>query len=172
MIQANKNWWKILKEILFPKNKEDVFKPTYRIVEVTKMDDKEYIITIQIINKSATFRMKPEEILSKDSLVDQFSPRDIRTLTYLGYLGINSPKFKILAQRLSENNDNTLFAIKEKGQKNVILKTASELASQTEMISNLDAKDAHTVGYTLASDSIMLEKKQKEILLKELEKGK
>jgi len=52
---------------------------------VDESDDKEYIVTIQIINKSVTFRMKPEEILAKDALVDQFSPRDIRTLTYLGY---------------------------------------------------------------------------------------
>lgn len=37
---------------------------------------------IQLINKSITLYTKPEENL-KD---DKFSPYDIRTLTYLGYL--------------------------------------------------------------------------------------
>ena len=104
MKNMNNNWWKKFKAILFPKDIEVTYKPTYRIAEVTESEEKDYIVIIQIINKSVTFRMKPEEILAKDSLVDQFSPRDIRTLTYLGYLGVNSPKFEILAKRLSENN--------------------------------------------------------------------
>lgn len=45
---------------------------------------------------------------------------------YLGYLGINSPKYKILAQRISEDN-NIIFAIKKKGDKNIYTKTANEI---------------------------------------------
>jgi len=73
------------------------------------------MVTIKVINKNISFTIKPDEILAKDSMVDLFSPRDVRTLTYLGYLGINSPKYKILARRLSENNDKTIFALQKRG---------------------------------------------------------
>lgn len=74
---------------------------------------------IQIIGKATTFVAKPEELLMDDAIVDLFSPRDVRNLTYLGYLGINGPKYKILAQKLSEQADQTLFAILKKGEKNI-----------------------------------------------------
>ena len=64
------------------------YSPAYRLVEINLTETDEYIITAQLINKNSIFQAKPEEILSKDHLVDQFSPRDIRALTYLGYLMI------------------------------------------------------------------------------------
>ena len=105
------------------------FTPSYRVVEINQTETDDYIVTIQIINKSIVFETKPDEILAHDHLVNQFSPCDVRTLTYLGYLSMNNPQYRILAQRLSENNDKVLFALRKKGEKTVIIKTADETMS-------------------------------------------
>ena len=72
-------------------NNSSGYKPSYKLVEIFKNEDDEYIVHIQIINKKLVFYTKPQEILMDDEFVDQFSPRDIRTLTYLGYLSLNKP---------------------------------------------------------------------------------
>ena len=146
--------------------------PAYRVIEISQNDENEYIAKIQIINKNLTFKAQPEEILAKDTIVDQFSPRDIRTLTYLGYLGINNPKYKILAKRLSENDKKIIFALKKKGQKKAIIKTANQIIQEKDIIDNLDSKDARLIGYALGSENTAYENLQKQQLLEENNKRK
>ena len=95
----------------------------------------------------------------------------MRTLTYLGYLGINSPKYKILAQRLSEDNDKTLFAVLKKGGTQVEVKTAAEISSNKEILKSLDQEDAHRVGHTAAMENILDEKRQKALALEKAKKA-
>src|SRR5579872_303226 len=147
------------------------FTPSLRLVEIMKTVEDEFVVTIQIINKDIIYNAKPEEILVNDHLVDQFSPRDIRTLTYLGYLGINGPKYKILAQRLSEDNDKIIFALKKKGQKNIIVNTADEILNKKEIMTGLQASDAQIIGYTAASESIFSEKRMKDVAAQQDGKG-
>lgn len=165
-------WQKITNSIKFvyqtiTKLKQiQTFTPHYRLVEINLTESNDYVATIQFLNKNLTFQITPEEILANDDMVDRFAPRDIRALTYLGYLSINSPKYKILAQRLSEKNDKVLFALQKKGQKQVVMKTADEILKEKEILRSLHAEDAHTIGYTVATESLLSEKKQKEDLKK------
>ncbi len=142
----------------------DSFKPTYRVLGIQQDENKDYIVHIQMINKNLCFHIKPEEILAVDNMVDMFSPRDVRTLTYLGYLGMNEPKYKILAQRMLEDGI-TIFAIKQKGVKDVIIKTAKEIIQEQEIISSMPSCDAHVVGYTEATEQIQIENRAKKELL-------
>jgi len=144
---------------------KNTFRPKYKVIEILEEEDQHYVM-IQMINKNITFNAKPEEILANDLLVDQFSPRDVRALTYLGYIGINSPTYKILAKKLSQNEKIT-FVLSKKGDKKAITKTADEIIQETDMILKMHPHDAKTVGYTLASEAIQDEKKQKEMLLKD-----
>lgn len=161
-----------IKNIFITSNDKNIYRPTHRVLEIIKNDDDEYIVKIQIINRNMTFDTKPEKILAHDDIVNEFSPTDIRTLTYLGYLAIDSPKYKILAQRLSESNDKLLFAIKKKGEKKVTLKTAEEIIQEKDIVTNLNASDTRLVGYTYGAETTAAEKKQKQELLNELEKNK
>ena len=154
-IQRLKKLWQEIQTL----NKRDSYIPSYRVTEIFQDDEGDYMVQVQIISKSLAFKARPEELLAKDDIVDQFSPRDVRTLTYLGYLGINSPKFKILAKRLSENNDKLIFALKKKGDKKLIIKTADEIVKEKEILDNLKAEDAHLVGYTFATENVLKEKK-------------
>ena len=147
----------------FAKNENtSTFSPTHRLVGIEQNKNKEYIAKIQVINKNVFFGVKPEEILAKDEIVNRFSPCDIRALTYLGYLGINAPKYKILANQLSEKDEKLIFMLRKKGAQKIVTKTADEIANEKDILNNLNANDAHMLGYTLASESAQLEKKQKE----------
>lgn len=133
-------------------NHESSYTPSYRVLELLQDEEDNYMVHVQIINKSLTFYSTPEEILVDDKLVNMFSPTDVRTLTYLGYLGINAPKYKILAQRMI-NDKKTVFIIKKLGDENIIIKTANEILTEHGIISNMLPKDASTIGYTVAVEN-------------------
>jgi len=146
VINKIKSFFAILKSA----KEYNVYRPHYRVLEIINEDDV-YSIHIQIINSSRTFFMKPEEILADDSLVIHFSPLDIRTLTYLGYLGVNGPKYKILAQRIAEQGD-LVFVIKQKGRNDVILKTSKEIVKNMELLKNMSSNDISSIAYIESQD--------------------
>ena len=137
----------------------------YKVVSIEKDDCDNYHVLIQITNKSQTFRMYPEEILENDGLVDFFSQKDIRTLTYLGYIGINTPKYKIIAKRLSECDNKLVFALLEKGKTKPVIKSANEISTNEALLSGLHQIDAHMIGYAVATEQVIDEHKQKQQLL-------
>lgn len=153
LLQRFKQWLLQMNHWLSPE-----FTPVYRLVEIIKSED-EHKLVIQVVHKNITFKIKPEELLADDSIIDLFCPRDVRTLTYLGYLDMNSPQYKILAKRLTPNSQ-VAFALKRKSDKKIIIKTPREIVHE-KMLNNLDATDAQLVGYTAATESVALEKKQK-----------
>ena len=137
-------------------NQSKTYTPSHRVLNLLQNADNSYTAHIQIINKNITFYKKPEDILADDTFVNMFSPLDVRTLTYLGYLEINAPKYKILAQRMI-NNDKTIFIIRKTGEENVILKTANEILQEPNMISQMPSDDARVIGYTIAAENIQTE---------------
>ncbi len=145
--------------------------PTMRIIAIEQDKVGDYIATVQFIGKSTAIKIKPEELLSDDKMVDQFSSRDIRALTYLGYLGINAPKYKVLARKLSEDSDQMLFAIHKKGDSKYTIKTAQEISSNPEILESLPQKDAHDIGFVTATEEQSVNQRQKENLLKESQNG-
>jgi hypothetical protein len=140
-------WLKLLKQ-----SYQTSSTPCYRLLEILQNKEDEYIAHIQIVNKSLTFYIRPEEVLIDDDFVDQFSQRDIRTLTYLGYIGINSPKYKIISQRLIDDNQ-ILFAIKQQGCNDLIIKTASDIMKEKSLIASMCADDALKIGYAVSSNA-------------------
>ncbi|OGT32004.1 MAG: hypothetical protein A3E87_10660 [Gammaproteobacteria bacterium RIFCSPHIGHO2_12_FULL_35_23] len=147
---------------------DECYIPTYRIVNIEQDANGDYQVSIQLIGKQTVIKSAPEKLLADDKVVNCFSPRDVRTLTYLGYLGINSPKYKILAKTLSKNYDQMLFAVLKKGDKNYKIVTANEISNNEEIIEGLAQKEAHMIGMTTAGEQSILEEKQKEILRKQL----
>ncbi|QLH42298.1 MAG: hypothetical protein HWD59_05950 [Coxiellaceae bacterium] len=88
----------------------------YRVADIETEGD-EHTCVIQVIGKGLTFKIKPEKLLANDERIDYFSQKDIRTLTYLGYLNINSPKYKVLAKKHSEKLNKMVFAVHKRGEK-------------------------------------------------------
>ena len=152
----------------FVREETGYYRPAYRIVSIEKNEVEEYFVTIQVIGKSISYKTKPEKLLADDKLVNLFSPIDIRNLTYLGYLGINAPKYKILAKQLSEEKGQTLFAIHKKGDAGHHIVTATEISTNEEILQGLSQHDAHMVGFPTATEQAATEKLQKEELIRQL----
>jgi hypothetical protein len=160
ILENIKNFFNYIAE----ERKNNINKPKYMVNEIFQEND-EYFVSVQVSGKNEMFKARPEEILANDNLVDQFSQRDVRTLTYLGYLGINGPKYKILAKKLSKN-EKTIFFLKKRGERVVVSKTADEIVNESDIIEYLNSEDAKLMGYTAASESIVNEEKQKKLLSK------
>lgn len=143
----------------------NVSTPTYRIVSITQNTHDNYEVTVQVIGAASVLKMKPEEILADDDLTSRFSPLDVRTLTYLGYLDINSPKYKILARRLSEKDNKIVFALLKKGSKNPEIKVASEISQNSDILKQLNRDDAHMVSYIAGTEHMLEENLEKKKLL-------
>jgi hypothetical protein len=152
-----KQWLRYVGQWLKPQ-----FVPVYRLVDIITSQNDEHELIVQVIHKNITFKIKPETLLADDAVVDLFSPRDVRTLTYLGYLDLNSPQYKILAKRFSHSS-RVAFALRRKSDKQVIVKTTLEMM-QEGILKNLDPNDAELVGYTAATESVALEKIQKNMV--------
>lgn len=131
----------------------------YRVFDISQDKKGNHYVNIQVVGKHHIFKMKPEEILANDAMTLQFSQLDIRTLTYLGYLGINSPKYKVLAKHLC-TQDGVTFSIYSKEKNTVELKKASEIISDQELWKNLDRNDVPEVAYSAGGDQILKEKEE------------
>jgi hypothetical protein len=145
--------------------KENKAQPIYRVSALLENELGEYIAEVQITNKGHAFRMKPEEILANNEMTDKFSQRDIRTLTYLGYLGINSPQYQILAKHLSTKENKLIFLLKEKGKKSLIAKSAKEISVDETLLKGLKHRDAHMIGFVYANEQIQDEQTEKQKLI-------
>ena len=109
--------------------------------------------------------MPPEKILGDDRLTESFHPFDIRLLTYLGYCGINTPQFKILAKKILKD-ENIQLALFDKAANDLLLINVSDIETgDVNIIKNLASKDAYELGYSHGRSSILKEKE----LLKEYE---
>lgn len=128
------------------------YTPTLRIVEIYQDEHKDYSVVVQTIGKNITFKMLPEKILGNDRLTVLFSPIDIRSLTYLGYLGINSPQYKLLAERFSAEG-NVLFAVAKKGATEPLVKSASEVLADKEIFTSLDKEDIARISFFAATET-------------------
>ena len=72
------------------KNENSIF----RIVNINKDETGDNVVTVQVINKSTIFKCGIEEIVSNDLLLECFSKKDIRTLTYIATEEVLKPKNK------------------------------------------------------------------------------
>jgi len=130
----------------------------YRIVDIVENDKGQFKAIIQLVGKNDFFEMKPEEILSDDKMTESFHQHDIRLLTYLGYCGINTPQYKILAKKLLAN-ENIELAIYDNKSEKFSIKNLDDIATNDEiMIKNLTQQDAYDLGFAHGRKSILDEK--------------
>ncbi|MCD6048477.1 MAG: uncharacterized protein K0S08_2124 [Gammaproteobacteria bacterium] len=121
----------------------------YRVVDVQEKDEK-YVITIQIVGKATTFTAFPEEILADDKLVEYFSSKDIRTITYYATRSLTKPKNKIVIKKFCEKLNKVVFGVKHIDEDDVYEKTAEEISLDKNLLNGLTPEEAHMVGYTTA----------------------
>ena len=130
-------------------NKAQEAAVTYRLINVEEIGSKQKL-TIQVVGTAQTFSIAPKKILSNDAMVEHFSSKDIRTITYYATKALTQPKNKIVIKRFCERLNQIVFGVKHIDEEQINEKTATEISLDKELLNNLTAEEAHMVGYSSA----------------------
>lgn len=120
---------------------------TYKISHIVEeiYDDKdEKWVVVRVVGKSTIFKMRPNEILANDDLTETFGPKDVRTLTYLGYHNMNDPKYKIISEKTAKGGEK-LYLVKQKGNNKIQPLKHEDMISE-KIRKNLSTNDAFKLG--------------------------
>lgn len=131
----------------------------FRIIKTEKDKNGENFVEVQVINKSTVFKCGAKEIAAQNQLLECFSKNDIRVITYLATEELLTPKNKIVGLEYNDETERTVFKIKSNGSEHLSLLTADKISRNDALLKNLSQEDAHKVGYLMAVEQMILEKK-------------
>ena len=138
---------------------EKLSQATYRVLEYSKNKKGTFDVHIQLIGKNAVFKSTPQKILADDEMIEFFSKKDIRLLTYLGCQDLKEPKHEVLGQRFVRALNKFFFKLKHDKTGEEIEKSAEEISADPVLIKSLSPEDAHKVGFVAANEQVKKELK-------------
>lgn len=119
----------------------------YRIIEINQYPSGQAKIIAQVVGKSSIIECSPQEIVATDRLLEGFSKKDVRTITYLACDEIKKPRYKIIMQDFCEKFNNVIFKLKEAKSEKFIIKTASQIVMDKNLLENMSQADINSVSY-------------------------
>lgn len=119
----------------------------YRVVEVKQSSLDKYKLVIQVIGKSTVVECTPQEIVANDRMLEGFSKKDIRTITYFACNQNKKPKYKIITQELCSKANKILFKLRSNENNEIIIKTANQILTDKNLIHGLSHDDIQSVSY-------------------------
>lgn len=123
----------------------------YRIAAVCfNKDNSQCKLTIQVVGKNITFRCMPEEIVSDDQMMECFSRKDVRTITYYACQIIKKPKKRITFQACYSKLNRLIFGIEKHNHPILEKKTADQISLDNHLLGDLSQNDTHCVDYITA----------------------
>ena len=132
----------------------------YRIAEVSKKSN-QYKVVVQIIGKSTVVECTPQEIVADDRMLEGFSKKDIRAITYLACEQVRLPKYKVVMQDFCDGLNKILFKLKKTESNEIISKTAGQISLDNDLIHNLSHEDLRCVSYTAGYEQSHFDKNKK-----------
>lgn len=135
----------------------------YRIIEVKNPSSSQCKIVVQIIGKSMLTEYTPQEIVADDRLLEGFSKKDIRAITYFACGQLKKPKYKIVVQEVCEKFNKILFKLKAQHNDEVIVKTAAQISLDKNLINGLSQEDIQNISYVAGYENSQNEKNEMEI---------
>ncbi len=127
---------------------------THRVVEYKKNAKGEYEVEVQLIGKSLAFKASPKEIMADDIMLESFSKKDIRLLTYLACEDIKDPVHEVLGQKFVRTMNKFFFKLKHGKTGEEMEKSAEEISADPNLIKSLSPEDAHKIGYVTANEQV------------------
>jgi hypothetical protein len=120
----------------------------YRITEINQLANDKSTLTIQVIGKSTVIKCTPDEIVANDQMIEGFSKKDIRMITYLACIHANKPKYKIDTQEFCDTIKKIKFRLKKFGSNEIVSKTADQISLDKNLINKLSQEDVCSISYT------------------------
>lgn len=130
----------------------------YRLLDVVYTTYETCELKVQIIGTDKIVYWSPQKVAADDNLIEGFSKKDIRAISYFACKEIKKPKYKITSHGFSEKLNKIVFLIKKIGSKESIEKTAAEISANKNMIKAMYPSDAHRVGFLQGCDETDEEK--------------
>jgi hypothetical protein len=119
----------------------------YKIAEIRYGRSGEIRFVIQVVGKSVFIEHTPQEIVLEDSLLEGFSKKDIRIITFYAYQAQTKPKYKILTRDLSDKLNRVLFKLKINSSTKTFVKTAGEITMDKDLLFGLSSEDVSSVSF-------------------------
>lgn len=130
----------------------------YSLINVTSKNDniELHIIVLGIKKHIVTF--KPEDVVYDDELLSEFSPCDVRTITYLSFQKyIQREQYSLMIERQSIINGKTVFIIKDLNTKESLTISAKKLYEDYASLIKLSKKDMVNVVSTAVQEQTFLD---------------
>lgn len=124
-----------------------------QVIDIKEGSKQGTSIVVQCVDKPSVFESSPAAIVENESMLERFSKRDVRTITYLAEQAQNKPKYTIIAQLFG--GEHTVFRLRVTGTSDYIEKTAQEISMDANLIETLSRADALLVGYVSASEKMI-----------------
>lgn len=130
----------------------------YRVVEVRQSSSGQYKLAIQVIGKSTVVECTPREIVANDRMLEGFSKKDIRAITYFACEQSQKPMYKIIMQEFCDTLNKIFFKLKKRDSNEIISKTAGQISLEKNLINNLSQEDMCSISYAAGYEQSSLEK--------------
>lgn len=119
----------------------------YRIVEIKQGAYGQYKLIIQIIGKSTVIECTPQEVAESDCLLEGFSKKDIRIITYFACTKNINPEYRILTQEFCSTLNRIQFKLKNENSGETFLKSADQIFLDKILINKLSKEDICSISY-------------------------
>lgn len=130
----------------------------YRVFEVKQSSFGQHKLAIQVIGKSIVVECTPQEIAENDQMLEGFSKKDIRVITYFACEQNKKPRYKIIMQEFCDAFNKILFKLKNRDSDEIILKTAGQISLDKNLLNNLSQEDVCSISYAAGYEQSFLER--------------
>lgn len=125
----------------------------YSLIDV-KAETNKIVLDVLVLGiKKQILKFDPEEIVDDDELLSEFSPCDVRAITYLSFQKyINRELYSLVIEKQFINNGLTVFRIKNRNTNESFDLEAKKLYQDYDLLINLSKKDMIVVVSTAVQE--------------------
>jgi hypothetical protein len=115
------------------------------------------LVLISGIKVHLPIKYYPEELVTQDDMLRQFSQRDVRAITYLAIKNQEHKKNreKLTLTKQEFYNNKTIFVVFDENKKSEIKKTALQLYADMDQLHRFDLKDVINIVSTAVQEQLI-----------------
>ncbi|CEK09260.1 hypothetical protein [Legionella hackeliae] len=141
----------------------------YSLINVTTQNNAIELHVIVLGIKKHILKLRPEEVIYDDGLLSEFSPCDVRAITYLSFQKyVKQELYSLKIEQQHINNGETLFGLKDVNTDRVFNIDAKNLYQNYDLLIKLSRKDMINVISTAVQEQTILDIKNMERLRDQL----
>lgn len=146
-MDRNKNWMNGIVSMFKEFISDTVKKSEYEILDIYECQQTGFTKAEIRLSGRHIIEKNISEIVTDINLLEGFSKKTIRTLTYMATVERLKPDYSIIVQRLGSEVDDYILEIRSRNGKKISKKTPSEMSKDKSLLSKFSSIDANRIGY-------------------------